>query len=447
MSALARFFKMSGCRVAGYDRTPGPVTEALLAEGIEVVFNDDIEIIPDEFFELDDTLVVYTPAVPSSQKQLSWFNDKGFRVLKRSKVLGMITEDLKSICIAGTHGKTTVSTMTAYLFYNSEIGANAFLGGIAKNFRTNFLGNKDSDFVILEADEFDRSFWQLTPYSALITSMDADHLDVYGTSEEVKDGFFGFADRIRKNGKLLIKSGLAVSDNLAEGVSVFTYSLSDEADYRALNLKEHNGQYTFDLETPRGVLSDFMLGIPGLINVENAVAALALCIMNGVRYEELREALPRFEGIARRFDVVINTPGLIYIDDYAHHPEEIRATLKSVRHAHPGKTIAGVFQPHLYSRTRDFATEFAAALNEGLDKVLLLPVYPAREEPIPGADSGLIASLMDKNKCSLIEKEELISSLDKLNFDVLISMGAGDIDRLVPEIRDWGMKKEAGSLK
>ncbi len=440
MSALARFFNTSGYNVAGYDRTRGPVTDALCDEGIEVVFDEEVKSIPDKYTDPAYTLVVYTPAVPSKHDQLIWFSGKGFTVLKRSKVLGMITEDTKSVCVAGTHGKTTVSTMVAFLFHNSKLGVNAFLGGISKNFGTNFLINIESDLVVLEADEFDRSFLQLTPYTALITSMDADHLDIYGTAEEVKEGFLQFAARIRKNGILLIKSGLQVPDKLAEGVRVFSYSMEQEADYSVHNLREKDGIFSFDLKTPDGILKDFTLGIPGLINVENAVAALALGLMNGVEPDEMKESLLRFKGISRRFDVIINTPRLVYIDDYAHHPEEIRATLKGVRKAYHDRKITGVFQPHLFSRTRDFAREFAAVLDEGLDRIILLPVYPAREEPIQGVSSEIIAAYLDPEKYIIAGKEDLLQQINKIQPDVLITMGAGDIDRLVPEIHKWGLK-------
>ncbi|MFW5890346.1 MAG: UDP-N-acetylmuramate--L-alanine ligase, partial [Marinilabiliaceae bacterium] len=359
MSALARFFHGSGFRVAGYDRISGPLIETLISEGIEVFFDEDVAVLPQAFTDPSSTLVVYTPAVPADHKQLKWFSENGFMVLKRSRVLGMITGDMRSVCVAGTHGKTTVSTLTAYLLYHSRCGTNAFLGGIAKDFGTNFLNNPQSDLVVLEADEFDRSFWQLTPHTALITSMDPDHLDVYGTPAQVREGFAGFASRIRENGFLLIKAGLPVPGDLAKGVRVFTYSMKEDADFRVLNIRFEKGKYSFDMETPDGVIENFTSGMPGLINVENAAAAIALSLISGASPEELKDNLPNFQGIARRFDVLINTPQLVYIDDYAHHPEEIRATLKSVRDAFPGREVTGIFQPHLYTRTRDFADEFA----------------------------------------------------------------------------------------
>jgi len=442
MSALARFFHTSGYLVAGFDRVAGSVTNALIDEGVEIFFDASEHIVPAVFRSPGDTLVVYTPAVPETQRQLGWFREQGFDVFKRSRVLGMVTESLKAVCVGGTHGKTTVSTITAFLFYNSKLKVNAFLGGISKNFGTNFIGNKDSDFVVIEADEFDRSFWQLTPYAALITSMDADHLDIYGTVKEVKTGFDGFAQRIRGNGWLVLKAGLPVPEGLAEKVAVVSYSITRKADYQATNIREEEGKFFFDVETPTGLLTDFCLGIPGLINVENALGAITLSLLCGVKPEEIRDSLPRFEGIARRFDVVVRKPGkFVYIDDYAHHPEEIRATLKSVRSAYPGCRVTGVFQPHLYSRTRDFAEDFAASLEEGLDNIILLPIYPAREEPIPGILSEIILERIVGKPAVLSEKEELLPNIERLDPEVLITMGAGDIDRLVPVIRKWAEEK------
>lgn len=444
MSALARFFYTSGYLVAGYDRVAGPVTEALSREGILVLFDASEQIIPADFVTAEDTLVVYTPAVPETQRQLVWFRQEGFDVFKRSRVLGMVTERLNAVCVAGTHGKTTVSTITAFLFQNSRLKINAFLGGISKNFGTNFIGSKNADFVVLEADEFDRSFWQLTPYAALITSMDADHLDIYGSIDEVKAGFDGFAQRIKSNGWLVIKAGLTVPEGLADNVEVISYSITRNADYQAINIKEEGDGFTFDVETPLGRLNNFRLAIPGLINVENALGAITLSLLCGVTEDEIRKGLPQFSGIARRFDVVFRNAGkFVYIDDYAHHPEEIRATLKSVRSAYPQCRITGVFQPHLYSRTRDFADGFAEALAGGLDDVILLPVYPAREEPIPGVSSELILEKISGTNVCLSSKEDLLEDIEKINPEVLVTMGAGDIDRLVPVIRKWAEETKA----
>jgi UDP-N-acetylmuramate--alanine ligase len=440
MSALARFFSSAGQPAGGYDRVQSPVTDALQSEGINVVFDSAVEAVPDDFRDKERTLVIYTPAVPAMHPQLSWFKENGFKVLKRSRVLGMITDDMWSVCVAGTHGKTTVSTLTAFLLHNCRPGVNAFLGGISRNFNTNFIGNGDSQVVVLEADEFDRSFWQLNPSIGLITSMDADHLDIYGTIDEVRKGFEGFAQRIKAGGKLIIKSGLPVPSNLQQQVEVFTYSMYGDADYTAVNVEAVNGYYHFDLKTPEGTIEGFRMGTPGLLNVENAVAALTLARMSGAGYHELIDALPNFRGIARRFDVLINTSRLVYVDDYAHHPQEIRATLQSIRDMWPGRLVTGIFQPHLYSRTRDFAKAFAEALDNGLHRIVLLPVYPAREEPIPGVSSETISRYIDRNKCTIVEKDELIPYLNNFEPDVLITMGAGDIDRLVPGICEWGYR-------
>ena len=438
MSALARFFNTTGHSVAGYDRVESRITRALTSEGIKVTLDERVEAIPDEFKNPTGTLVVYTPAVPEYHPQLRWFQSNGFKVLKRSKVLGMITEDMYSVCVAGTHGKTTISTLTAFLLYHSHVGVNAFLGGIAKNFDTNFLGNIESPVVVVEADEFDRSFWQLSPSIGLISSMDADHLDVYGTAAEMRKGFAGFANRIKPEGKLLVKSGLPLPKDIDTGVKMFSYSIAGESDFAAVNVQEYNGFYCFDLRTPDGLFKGFKMGIPGMVNVENVVAALSLAMMCGARYEELVKALPQFKGIARRFEVFINDDRLVYIDDYAHHPQEIRATLNSVHSLWKGRKVTGVFQPHLYSRTRDFAGEFAKALDEGLDHIVLLPIYPAREEPIPDISSETIAHFIKGDKCRVMQKEELIPFLNHLQPEVLITMGAGDIDRLVPDICVWG---------
>ncbi len=439
MSALARFFKSIGKNVGGYDRTSGPLTDELISEDIEVGFDETVAAIPEGYAHREDTLVVFTPAIPAVHPQLRFFIKEEFKVLKRSEVLGLITLDMDSICVAGTHGKTTVSTLVAHLFYNSHLGSNAFLGGISKNYGTNFLCNDASRIVVLEADEFDRSFLQLTPDCAVITSMDADHLDIYGTREEVVEGFGLFARRIRKEGALLLKTGLPVPGGLAAGVKTFSYGLKKPADFYPENIEPNNGLYSFDLVSVFGTIKGLRMGIPGLLNVENAVAAIALALLNGVKPAEIEKALPLFQGIARRFEVHVNHPQLVYIDDYAHHPEEIRATLASIKAIYPGKAVTGIFQPHLYSRTRDFAGEFAEVLSE-LHELVLLPVYPAREIPIPGVDSNMIASLVKRSHVHVVEKENLLNQIRELKPQVLVTMGAGDIDRLVPIIKKWGLE-------
>ncbi len=436
MSALARFFKKIGKKVGGYDRAVNSLTDELIRESIEVVFDEEEAAVPVSFTNPGETLVIYTPAVPATHPQLRAFRKNEFRVLKRSQALGLITRDMNSICVAGTHGKTTISALVAHILHNSRLGTNAFLGGISKNYNTNFLNNEASQLVVLEADEYDRSFLQLTPDSAVITSMDADHLDIYGTLEELVKEFERFAGRIKKQGTLIIKAGLPRPGELALGVKVYTYHLENSADFFATDVLLSQGLYHFNLVTPFGNISDLQLGIPGLLNVENAVASIALALVNGVTPQEIKDALPVFRGIARRFDVQVDTPRIVYIDDYAHHPQEIRATLAGIRNLYSKQRITGVFQPHLYTRTRDLAQDFADALSE-FDEVVLLPVYPARELPIEGVDSSMIASLMKNTKVHLVEKDELLTYLENNRPRILVTMGAGDIDRLVPSIKKW----------
>jgi UDP-N-acetylmuramate--alanine ligase len=430
MSALARYFHRSGIPVAGYDRTPSLVTDALRQEGIEVFFDGDPELIAPIYRTKEDTLVIYTPAVEASQRQLTWFRERHFEVLKRAQVLGLISADSKSICIAGTHGKTTISTLVAHLFRQSSIGCTAFLGGISKNYATNFLWDESSPYVVLEADEFDRSFLWLNPQSALISSTDADHLDIYGDKQKVEAAFSDFAHRVSSDGFLLLKEGVRVGE---PGVKVFTYSLqSPQSDFYATAIELVKGVYSFDLITPQGRLGNMTLGIPGLLNVENAVGAIALALLNGVGAEQIRTALPAFEGISRRFDIHVQTPELVYIDDYAHHPQEIIATLESVRAMYPNYKLTGIFQPHLFSRTRDFSEAFAAALSM-LDELILMDIYPAREYPIPGVDAQLIGEQIKNIPVGYASKENVIQHLETLAArHIVITMGAGDIDRLVP---------------
>lgn len=435
MSALARYFHRRGMPVAGYDRTPSLVTDALKTEGIEVFFDGDPELIAPIYRNKEETLVIYTPAVEASQRQLTWFRERHFEVLKRAQVLGLISSGSQSICVAGTHGKTTISTMVAHLFRQSHIGCTAFLGGISKNYSTNFLWDESSPFVVLEADEFDRSFLWLNPQSALISSTDADHLDIYGDKGKVEAAFSDFAQRVLSGGFLLLKEGVKVREDQQAGVTVYTYSLqAAESDFYAKGIKLDQGVYRFDLVTPLGLIENLTLGIPGLLNIENAVGAMALALLNGVEADEIRAALPSFEGIARRFDVHVSTPGLVYIDDYAHHPQEIGATLESVRAMYPNFKVTGIFQPHLFSRTRDFAEAFSAALSM-LDELILMDIYPAREYPIPGVDAQLIGEQIKNIPVSYASRENMIQHLEKpASQQVIITMGAGDIDRLVPSL-------------
>ncbi|MDR2928676.1 MAG: UDP-N-acetylmuramate--L-alanine ligase [Cytophagaceae bacterium] len=436
MSAIARFFSLKGCQVAGYDRTPSPVTDALQREGIQIVFSDEDTLINSSFCNPESTLIVYTPAVSAQHRQLTYFRENGFRVLKRSQVLGLITEAFNAVCVAGTHGKTTISTLTAHLYRQSRLGCVAFLGGISKNYDTNFLWDERSRFAVVEADEFDRSFLMLTPQSALVSSVDADHLDIYGNKRNLTDAFVAFGERIVPNGNFIVKSNLPVRWKLGSGVNTISYSLNGPSDYFAANICRDGIGYRFDLITPATTIGNLKTGVPGLLNVENAVAACAMALVNGVSADEIRAALPAFTGIARRFDIHINTPSLVYIDDYAHHPEEIRATLKSVRAMYPEHHLTTIFQPHLFTRTRDFYTEFAETLGIA-DELILLDIYPAREEPIEGVTSKIIGDLVKNIPVRYCSKSELAEKITVNHPQtVIITMGAGDIDREVARVKE-----------
>ncbi len=435
MSALARFFHFKGLAVAGYDRTSSVITDALQDEGISIVFSDEVALVDVAYLNPVTTLVVYTPAVEASHRQLLFFREQNFRVLKRSQVLGIITDGSNAICVAGTHGKTTISTLTTHLFTQSNKGCTAFLGGISKNYNTNFLWNGNSSYVVLEADEYDRSFLTLSPHSALISSVDSDHLDIYGTRENLLEAFQSFGQRVVDGGMLVTKKGLPVNWQLNKKVKVYTYSLYGKSDFYATNIEISNGSYKFSLVTPDGTIDDLRMGIPGLLNVENAIGACALALLNGVTSHEIQQSLPLFMGISRRFDIHINTPDLVYIDDYAHHPEEIRATLRSIRAIYPKHYLVGIFQPHLYTRTRDFSSDFAASLSE-LDELLLLDIYPARELPIEGVTSEIILNEVKDIPAQICSKAELLGLLPFRKPQVVITMGAGDIDREVKNIKD-----------
>lgn len=429
MSALARFFKKLGKEVAGYDRTETQLVNTLQSEGISVKFDDNIDSVPLVFRDMSSCLVVYTPAVPSNHTELNYFLSNGFEVKKRAEVLGLVTRSMDGICVAGTHGKTTISSMTAHLFTQSSVGCNAFLGGIIRNYSTNFLHNEQSHYVVMEADEFDRSFLQLNPYLGLVSAMDADHLDIYGEPSKVYEAFNQFIQLINSGGALVYKVGLPV-ELPDEDVEVFTYSGKPEGDFHPINLKLEDGLYRFDLVSPFGKIAGLKLGIPGLLNVENAVGALALALLAGVEAHELRKALPEFKGIKRRFEYRIREDDLVFIDDYAHHPEEINATVESVRALFPEKILTAVFQPHLFTRTRDFAEGFAAALDK-CDQVYLLDIYPAREEPIEGVTSKMLKDLMEIKEVKLVNDDELIDAMRTQVPELLLTIGAGDIDKKV----------------
>ena len=429
MSAIARYYNAKGFKVSGYDRTPSPLTHALESEGIEVHYTDDISYIPNE---VEDTLVVYTPAIPADMGELVYVQEKGYRVIKRSRMLGEIAEGQRCMAVAGTHGKTTTSTMTSHLFMDSGEGCSAFLGGISKNYNSNLLISPN-DVIVAEADEFDRSFLQLFPEIAVITSMDADHLDIYGDEQHVKEAFKAFASQV--SGTVIIKHGLDITP-ADTSARIRTYSFGNpEADFHAEPLEDGH----FNLHYPGGVIEDCVVGIPGWVNVENATAASAIALTYGIAPEKIKRALASFSGVRRRFDIQVRKPGCVYIDDYAHHPEEIKAALSSIRRAYPSSKLTAVFQPHLYTRTRDFAPEFAQALSLA-DKVILLDIYPARELPIPGVTSEIIFKDITSEKV-LIRREELMGYLQNEPVEVLATLGAGDIDRFVGEIAEMLEKR------
>lgn len=435
MAALERYFLSLGKKVAGYDRTPSELTSELIAEGVEIVFDENPDLIPDYCRDKDSTLVVYTPAVPDSHAGLKYFRDNGFEVVKRAKVLGVVTEHSKALCFAGTHGKTTTSSMAAHILTVSGVGCNAFLGGVLRNYDSNFLLSPESPYSVIEADEFDRSFHHLTPYVAVVTSTDPDHLDIYGNYENYLEGFAHFTELVRPDGALIIHTGLNLKPRVKEGVKIYTYSI-DDGDFHATNIIKSNGEITFDFVTPWETIKDIKLGVPVEVNIENAIAAMAVCRLQDVDAQAMREAMATFLGPKRRFEFWLKEPGengKVVIDDYAHHPNELKASINSVRSLYDGRKITVLFQPHLYTRTRDLATEFAQALSLA-DEVILLPIYPARELPIPGVSSEIILKDVKCAKKSIYSKENLIKSIHLLNFDILLVLGAGDVIDLMPQI-------------
>lgn len=438
MSALARYFLHEGKRVGGYDRTRTPLTEALEKEGAQVHYEDDASLIPPHFKESElNTVVIYTPAVGNDNKELDFFRKNRYRVVKRAEALGFITTGKKLLAVSGTHGKTTTSTMLAHIMTTVGDGCNAFLGGISKNYNSNLLLAK-SNTLVVEADEYDRSFMQLFPDVAIVTSVDADHLDIYGSHDEVKKSFKNFINQIKPKGALIIKKNLSSNGkpNFMQyfDKKMYTYAYNEPADFFATNIKPLQGGYfSFDLMTPGGIARDCTLGVPGWINVENAIAASAAAYAAGVNVRHLPAALKSYQGVKRRFDVQVSTPSVTYIDDYAHHPEELRAGITSIRGMFPEKKITGVFQPHLYTRTRDFAAEFAESLSL-LDELILLDIYPARELPIEGVTSSLIFDKVSIENKTLCTKSELLDVLKNKKPEVLVTFGAGDIDTLVKPI-------------
>ncbi|HJB72126.1 MAG TPA: UDP-N-acetylmuramate--L-alanine ligase [Candidatus Barnesiella merdigallinarum] len=433
MSALVRYFLAKGYRVAGYDRTSSPLTEALQSEGLEIVYDESVDLIPDYCRDPKTTLVVYTPAIPATHAGLVYFREHGFKVVKRAELLGLITQSSKGLCFSGTHGKTTTSSMAAHIFHESPIGCNAFLGGILRNYNSNLILSDHSPFTVIEADEYDRSFHWLHPYMAVVTATDPDHLDIYGTEEAYLESFAHFTSLIQPGGCLVIKKGIKLVPRVQEGVKVYTYSARDGGDFHADNIRVGNGTILFDFVAPDGVVTDVELGVPVDINIENAVAAMAISRLNGVADDDMRRAMASFKGAKRRFEFWVKRDDRVMIDDYAHHPDELKASIRSVRALYPGRKLTVIFQPHLYSRTRDFAPQFAEALSMA-DQVILLDIYPARELPIPGVTSQLIFDRITCRDKELCLREKLLERIKECNFDILLTMGAGDIDRLLPEI-------------
>ena len=436
MSALARYFHTQGKIVLGYDRTSTPLTTELEMEGIAVHFDDNALEIPGVIRHTDKSkiLVVYTPAIPRDSNELNWFQEHGYSMMKRSQVLGLITENTRTIAVAGTHGKTTTSSLIAHILTHSGVGCNAFLGGITTNYGTNLLLSKDSPWTVVEADEYDRSFLTLSPEISVITSMDADHLDIYGSHEYMLESFNLFAAKLKTGGSLIYKAGLPLNTEvLPDGISVESYSLIHSADYRGRDIEITNHQYSFTFQSPEFKWDNILAGLPGTHNIENAVAAVVVALKLGLSEDQIREAIRSFRGVKRRFEYHIKSDDFVLIDDYAHHPEELKACIQSVRELYPGKKITGVFQPHLFSRTRDFADEFARSL-ELLDDVILLPIYPARELPIEGIDSQMLLDKISKGSKNLIAKSELLAVLRSKPREVVVMLGAGDIDALVKPV-------------
>ena len=431
MSALARYFNQNGLVVGGYDKTPSPLTKQLEEEGCMIHFDDMGDQLPEQFTEKMNTLVVYTPAI-KELGELFFFKTGGFTLLKRAEVLGMLTRQSKGLCVAGTHGKTTTSSMLAFMLDQSNMKCNAFLGGIATNFQSNLVLNKDSLYTVIEADEFDRSFLHLSPFASIITSVDPDHLDIYGTAEQFKEGFRQFAMKLDPKGICLQKEGL----NLPSLGTTFTYAVeSESADYSVVNLHWVDGFLSGDIRLKNTWWRSVQFGLPGIHNAENALACVGLLHELGMDENQIRSGLKNFLGVKRRFEYIIRTEKLVYVDDYAHHPQEIAALVNSIKLLYPGKKITGIFQPHLFSRTKDFADDFAEELSE-LDELILLPIYPAREEPMQGITSEWLLSKCKNEKKSIKKPSELLPYLSQYTEGVLLTIGAGDIDRLVPSLKE-----------
>ncbi len=433
MSALIRYFLSLGKRVAGYDRTSSELTARLVEEGAVIHYEEDVNQIPEWCRDAATTLIVYTPAIPNEHAELNYFRTNGFEIHKRAQVLGIITRSSKALCVAGTHGKTTTSTMAAHLLQQSHVGCTAFLGGISKNYGTNLLLSQESPYTVIEADEFDRSFHWLSPYMSVITATDPDHLDIYGTQEAYLESFRHYTTLIQPGGALILHEGLALQPDVQSGVKVYTYS-RDHGDFHAENIRIGGGDIYVDFVAPDTRICDVQLGVPVSINIDNGVAAMALAHLNGVTDEEIKRGMASFRGVDRRFDFKLKTDRIVFLSDYAHHPAEIAQSVRSIRELYQDKKITAIFQPHLYTRTRDFYHEFADSLSL-LDEVILTDIYPAREEPIPGVNSQLIYDQLRPGieKC-LCRKEDVLALLETKDIEVLIVLGAGDMDNYVPQI-------------
>ena len=432
MSAIARYFISRGLVVGGYDKTPSELTRRLEKEGMLIHYEENVDEIPHNCKKKESCLVVYTPAIPADHQELVYFRENGFEIQKRAQVLGTLTQQHKGLCVAGTHGKTTTSTMCAHIMHQSHLDCNAFLGGISKNYGTNYILS-DSDYVVIEADEFDRSFHWLRPWMSVITSTDPDHLDIYGTKEAYLESFRHYSELIQPGGALIIHKGLEMQANVQAGVTTYDYSLN-EGDFHAENIKIENGEISFDFVSPIESVKGIHLGQPIPINIENGIAAMAMAQLAGCTPEELRYAMKTFGGVDRRFDFKIKTDKLVFLSDYAHHPKEILQSARSIRQLYSDRHITAIFQPHLYSRTKDFYREFADALSL-LDEVILTEIYPAREQPIPGVTSALIYDNLKEGVAKqLISKDDVLQLMKERTFDVLIVLGAGDLDNLVPQM-------------
>lgn len=433
MSAIARYFIHRGIVVAGYDKTPSNLTKQLEKEGMIIHYTEDVTEIPHACKDPKTCLVIYTPAIPAEHKELVFFREGGFEIQKRAQVLGTLTRTHKGLCVAGTHGKTTTSTMCAHIMHQSSVDCNAFLGGISKNYGTNYILSDNSDYVVIEADEFDRSFHWLRPWMSVITATDPDHLDIYGTKEAYLESFRHYTELIQPGGALIIHTGLEMKPNVQEGVKVYEYSL-DKGDFHAENIKIDNGNITFDFISPIECVKNVELGNPVPINIVNGIAAMAMAQLNGCTAEELRYGMATYRGVDRRFDFALKNDRHVLISDYAHHPKEIFQSAKSIKQLYSNRKITAIFQPHLYTRTRDFYKDFADALSQ-LDEVILCDIYPAREQPIPGVTSKLIYdNLGESVEKSMVKTDEVLDLVKSRDFDVLVILGAGDLDNQVPKI-------------